>query len=113
MGMNRMHRKDQLIMTAVASILFVFHVFLNEAELSDKVKEVQERRTADLEALLKEAVLAGELVELTDARLAAVMIHGFFREICFNWKLSGYSFSLKERSLSSLELFLTALPDKS
>lgn len=92
---------------AVASIFLVFHVLLNEPELSDKIKDIQTQRIADIERLIEEAAKAGELLKDVDSNVIAVMVYGSFREICLNWKISNYNFSLRERSISALEILLS------
>ncbi|MDF2484973.1 MAG: transcriptional regulator TetR family [Herbinix sp.] len=98
---------------AIASILQIFDVLQYEADLSDKIKEVQLKRTSTLQLLIEEAKQAGEFSKDIDSNMVAVMISGLFREICFNWKITNYNFSLRERTLSTLDLLLTALHNKS
>lgn len=97
---------------AVTSIFLVYHVLLNEPELSDKIKEIQTRRTASIEVLIEEAAQAGELSKDIDTSIAAVMVYGSFREMCLNWKISNYKFSLRERSISALEMLLSTFHNK-
>lgn len=98
---------------AITSIFLVFNALMNEEELTGKLIEIQEHRTATIGMLLEEAVQAGELRKDIDTNMIAVMIYGFFREICLNWKISHGQFSLKERSLTTLEMLLSALHNKS
>ncbi len=94
---------------AITSILQIFDVLRYEADLTDIMKNIQETRTAVIQQLIEEAKQAGELRDEVDSQVVAVMISGFFRETCFNWRISDYSFSLRERLLSTLELLLRAL----
>ncbi len=98
---------------AIASILLIFHVLINEEELSGKIVEIQEDRTATIESLVKKAVQSGELRGDVDTNMIAVMIYGFFRELCLNWKISNHKFSLRDRSSSTLEMLLATLQIKS
>jgi AcrR family transcriptional regulator len=97
---------------AVASILLIYHVLLDETELSEKIKDIQSRRTSDIKRLVDEAVQVGELSKDVDSDIVAVMIYGSFKEICLNWKISNYNFTLRERSLSALEILLSAFHNK-
>jgi AcrR family transcriptional regulator len=97
---------------AIASILQIFNVLLYEADLSDKMKEIQRNRTLTIQLLIDEAKLAGELREDIDSNMVAVMISGLFREVCFNWKISDSKYSLREQALSALDILLTALHNK-
>lgn len=94
---------------AIASILQIFDVLRYEEELTDIIKGIQAKRTAAIYQLIEEARRAGELRDEVDSNAVAYMISGFFREICFNWRISDYGFSLRGRLLSTLELLLKAL----
>jgi hypothetical protein len=61
-----------------------------------------------LSQLLANAQKAGEIREEFDSELLAVMVIGFMREICLNWRLDKYNFSYRERTKVSLETFLEA-----
>lgn len=97
---------------AIVSIMLIFHVLHDEADLSDKIKEIQNKRTTAMQSLVEMAIKESELPIEVDPYLLAVTIQGFFRETCFNWKLSNSAFSLKERSLDTLEMLLTAIHKK-
>lgn len=98
---------------AITSILQISAVLLYEDGLSEKIKEIQEKRTSAISQLLEEAKTAGELRKDIDSTMIAVMISGFFREMCFNWKIQNCGFSLKEKMQTTLEMLLMALKDKS
>lgn len=98
---------------AITSILLDFNVLMDEEELSGKMIEIQECRISTIQLMVEEAVRTGELRTDVETKMIAVMIYGFFRELCLNWKISNCNFSLKERSLSTLEMLLLALHNKS
>ncbi|HWT75053.1 MAG TPA: TetR/AcrR family transcriptional regulator [Mobilitalea sp.] len=93
---------------AITSILQLFDVLRYEPDLSEKVIKIQTDRTAMFSHLVKEAMNAGEISKEVDCDTMAVMILGLFRELCFNWKISNCSFSLKERSQVALKMLLDA-----
>jgi AcrR family transcriptional regulator len=97
---------------AIATLMQIFDVLRYEEDLSDKVKQIQEERTMALQHLIEDAIAAGEFRADLNSRNIAIMISGFFKESCFHWKLSEASYSLKEQVISTLELLLTSLREK-
>jgi len=93
---------------AITAITQIFDVLRYEEELSEKVKDIQKKRTAILSQLMKAAQNAGEFTKNVDSELVAVMISGSFRELCFNWRLEQGKFSLREKAILSLEMILNA-----
>lgn len=93
---------------AIASILLIFDVLQYEEDLAERIRQIQESRTFALRQLLDEAIIRGELRGDTDSNILAVMISGFFREICLNWKMSKAAFSLKDQTLFALDMLLKA-----
>jgi len=97
---------------AITAILQLFEVLRYEEELADKVKAIQEKRTAMLRLLIEEAQRAGEICQDADCDMIAVMISGFCREICFNWRLAHCKYSLRERTRATLELLMDTFRSK-
>jgi len=93
---------------AITSILQIFDVLRYEPELSQKINEIQYSRTNTLKELVEAAIDTGEICKGTDSGILAVMISGLTRELCFNWRLSHFAFSLKESTKAALELLLVA-----
>lgn len=94
---------------AITSIMQVFDVLRCEPELTDKVKSILRNRTLFIKQLVEDAQKAGEIHPDVDSENVADMISGFCREICLNWRLDDQKFSLRERTLSTLEMVLDAL----
>lgn len=93
---------------AISSILQLFEVLRYDVELSDKIAEIQNRRTEMLTQLIEDAQKEGSLPSDMDCSILAVMIYGCFREICLNWRMERGQFSLRERTQASLELLWKA-----
>jgi len=87
---------------AITAILQLFDVLRYEEELADKVKGIQESRTATLRQLIKEVQRVGELRKDVDNDMIAVMISGFCREITLNWRLNHYKYSLSDKTQETL-----------
>jgi Transcriptional regulator len=94
---------------AITSILQSFDVLSNVPELAEKIKSIFEKRIDALKKLIDEAINIGEIRCAIDSENLACIISGFCREICLKWRLEKYEFSLKEKTLSTLEMFLDAL----
>ncbi len=91
---------------AITTLLQIFDVLLYEEELADKVKEIQKDRISMITGFLDEARQAGELPEDLSSDSIALIISGYFRELCFHWKLEQYSFSLRDKMISILKRVL-------
>lgn len=91
---------------AITAIIHLLDVFRYEPDLTDKVKEIQTTRTTMIQQLVQNVQGAGEISKDADSEMIAVMISGFMKEICFNWRLNNYEFSLRERTLATLEILL-------
>jgi AcrR family transcriptional regulator len=93
---------------AITAILNLLDVLRYEPDLAEKVKEIQTSRTSMLQQLVENAQKAGEISKLADSEMIAVMISGFIKEICFNWRLNNGEFSLRERTVATLSILLEA-----
>lgn len=89
---------------AITSILQIFDVLRYEADLSEKILVIQQERTAILTQLIEAAVKDGKLKNTTKAQALAVMLSGFFRELCFNWRLNQCTYSLRDKTKEVFEL---------
>ncbi|MDF2942412.1 MAG: transcriptional regulator TetR family [Herbinix sp.] len=94
---------------AITAILQLFDVLRYEEELADKIKYIQESRTAMLQHLVEEAQRTGEICKEVNSNMLAVIISGFCREICLNWRLAKGTYSLRERTLTTLGLLLNTI----
>jgi len=93
---------------AITSIMQVLDVLRYDPELVDKVKDVIHIRSGYIKQLVEEAQLAGEISPDVDCDNLADIISGFWREICLKWRLDNQSFSLKDRTLATLEMVLNS-----
>jgi AcrR family transcriptional regulator len=91
---------------AITSIMQIFDVLKSLEGLTEKINEIINRNIHYLKLLVDEAQVVGDIRVDVDSEIIAVMISGFCREICLTWRLSDKNFSLKERTLIALELFL-------
>lgn len=61
-----------------------------------------------LQEIILEAQKAGEISNSIDSENLSYLIWGSFMSICLNWRLNKYKFSLKESTISTLNMTLDA-----
>ncbi len=88
---------------AITTLLQTFDVLLYEEELADKVKDIQKSRISMIAGFVEEAMQAGELQQDLNSENIALIISGYFRELCFHWKMEQYSFSLRDNMILTLK----------
>jgi len=93
---------------AITSIMQLFDVLRYDADLCDKVRKILEDQTAIIRDLVEGAKKNGEIRADTDCTTLALIIMGSLREICLKWRISNKEFSLKEVTISALEMILKA-----
>jgi len=76
--------------------------------LEQKVKNILNSRFDILKILVKEAQETNEICKDIDSDTLADVIMGSFNAICFKWRLSNYSFSLKDKCLLAIDMILKA-----
>lgn len=89
-----------------------YDVLSSEPELKAKVKEIFLYRVNLIQELIAEAQKCGEISQGADSEKLSNIILGSFNSICLRWRLCGYSFQLKEYSLSILKMILAAFASK-
>lgn len=93
---------------AITSIMQLFDVLRYEMELSDMIKELLEKRINIISELIKAAQDSGEMKSDVDSKGLAIMISGYFREMCLLWRFEDRKFSLKEKTLSMINSLFDA-----
>ncbi|WMJ88773.1 TetR/AcrR family transcriptional regulator [Anaerocolumna sp. MB42-C2] len=93
---------------AITSILLNFDELRHEQLLEDKVNCIIKNRTEYLKELFEEAKKVGEINPAVELDYIPDEIFGTIIMICMKWKMDGRRFSLKERTLSTLNQILDA-----
>ena len=93
---------------AITSILLNFDELRHEQLLENKVDYIIKNRTEYLKELFEEAKKAGEINPAVELDYIPDVIFGTIIMICMKWKVDGRQFSLKERTLSTLNQILDA-----
>ncbi|NLL77478.1 MAG: TetR/AcrR family transcriptional regulator [Clostridiales bacterium] len=94
---------------AITSIMQVFEAVRYESDLEEKIKEILNNRTGYIKQLIEEAKEEGELSKDTDSEDLADLISGLCREICLKWRINDRNFSLKERTMATLDIVLKSI----
>ncbi|RDU23686.1 TetR/AcrR family transcriptional regulator [Anaerosacchariphilus polymeriproducens] len=91
---------------AITSIMQLTDVLRYDIALSDKVNEIYENRMEIIKQLIIDAQLCGEIRSDANSEYLSVLIIGLMREICLKWRLEDRNFSLKDRTISTLDMLI-------
>ncbi len=86
-----------------ATVIFSEEIFQNESSLAQKVKQLVDTRIQFITSLVKKGQDVGEISTKYPAEDLVFMILGSLRFLVTVCRLSGYSFSLKDRGKSLIE----------
>lgn len=86
-------------------VIFAEEIFQNEASLKQKIYQIMIQHQQVVETLLFRAKEQNEIHETLDLPEISLMVMGSFRHLVTQWRLSGFSFSLKDRFLNFFETF--------
>lgn len=91
---------------AITAILHSYHQLINDSNTSNMVRELYDKRYSFLLELLKSAQDNDEISRHFSSEELVDIILGFMRMIILRWRMEGYSFPLKEQTLTTLEKIL-------
>jgi AcrR family transcriptional regulator len=91
---------------AITVILQTYDGLMCEPELCEKVKSILTKRTNFIRNAIGNAQGNGNIAKNLDSYNIAILILGGFREICLNWRMNKHQFSLKEKTMSVLNMVL-------
>jgi AcrR family transcriptional regulator len=97
---------------AITAISLAYDVLANEPILTTKIKNSYFTRINFIRNLIVDAQNSGDISESLDSEKIAYLIWGSFMSICQSWRFSKYNFSLKEYTLSTLNITLNAFKIK-
>jgi len=93
---------------AITALTQIYEVFRNEFELRGKIDSIVGNRLIFMKGLVEEAILLHEIVPQVNSEQLALMIWGYFREICMKWRINEYAFSLREQVQEGVGMILSA-----
>lgn len=97
---------------AITAISQAYDVLASKPLLADKIKKSYFTRINFLQEIILQAQKVGEINKSTDSEKLSYLIWGSFMSICLKWRFNQYSFSLKEYTLSTLNMTLDAFEIK-
>ncbi|HHY27637.1 MAG TPA: TetR/AcrR family transcriptional regulator [Desulfitobacterium dehalogenans] len=101
----------------ITAIFLAYSGLLHDEELRDKVMDIISRRLKTIQSLIKSSIEIGELNPSVYSESLANIILGMIQQIILEWRMAGFSFSLREYTLTSatmlLDAFTTAHESKS
>ncbi len=93
---------------AITAVTQIYGVLLSEPDFVDKIKSILCSRINFLEKVIEEGKKAGEINHQVDSGILADIIIGTFGGICLEWRLNGRNFSLRDKTLTAINMILTA-----
>lgn len=91
---------------AITVITQLYDVFRYEPLLESKIRNVLDNRIQFIKTQLENACKAGEFKSGISCEDFAGLILSTARGICLNWRMCGYSFSLKEKIMNNTTILL-------
>ncbi len=91
---------------AVTAVSQTYNDLACDPLYAEKVKKSFFTKIFFLQDIILEAQKAGEINKSIDSKNFSYLIWGSFMSICQNWRFNKYNFSLKECTISTLEMTL-------
>lgn len=91
---------------AITALVQAYDTLVHEAELSQKVRNIIDKRSAFILKCIDMAKNEGLLKKDIKSELIEDLITGATREICLKWRLSDYKFSIKDRTIEMINVLL-------
>lgn len=93
---------------AITAVVQVYDSLMCDPELAEKVRGIIGNRSEFILKTIKEGQQEGLIRADIDSELLENLIAGGSREICLRWRMSGFSFSIKDSTSEMLDLLLKA-----
>ncbi|HBV87261.1 MAG TPA: TetR/AcrR family transcriptional regulator [Desulfosporosinus sp.] len=96
----------------ITAITLSYEGLIHEPDLSDMVQGIFQRRIGTIKALIEDAKLQKAILGDVGTESLADLIVGLERMAILRWRLDKYKFSLKEQTLTSLNMLLDLVKSK-
>jgi AcrR family transcriptional regulator len=93
---------------AITVVVQAYDSLMCDSELCDKMKSIIDKRSEFLLKNIKIGQENGMINPNIKGELLEDLISGGSRDICLKWRMSNFSFSLKDRTLEMLDMVLNA-----
>ena len=93
---------------AITAMTQIYGVLSHEPDFVPKIHSILNGRKSFLKKVIEEGQKVGELKTDANSDILADIIIGTFTAICLSWRLNAGNFSLREKTLSALDMLLAA-----
>ena len=93
---------------AITSLIHGYDMVKGVAELEEIAHRTFLTRFLHMKRLIEDAQEAGAVSKAADAEVLADVVTSTFRGICIRWRISAFSFSLREKMLHAVRMILDA-----
>lgn len=93
---------------AITAIVQLYDCLMYDDEMSNKLRTILIKRVNFIVHTIKEAQKQGLIKPDVDSEHLADLITGGSRDICLKWRMNDYKFSLKDRTISMVDMLLNA-----
>lgn len=93
---------------AITAIVQLYDCLMCDFQLSDKMRAILIKRYTFILHTIKEAQKQGLIRADADSENLSDLITGGGRDICLKWRMNSHNFSLKERTVSMVDMLLDA-----
>lgn len=94
---------------AITALTQIYDVLRCDPVLSEKIQSILFTRTGFIAEMVMKAKENGKISPNVDSERLAITIMGIKRELSLHWRMRDYSFPLRERIMSTLEMVLEGL----
>lgn len=91
---------------AITAITQSYDILRCYPEFSDKITGILSARAQFIQGLIEEGKKEGQITAEADAERLSDIILGYFSRMCLNWRISGGSFSLRQKTIDTIEIIL-------
>ncbi|MDW7675124.1 MAG: TetR/AcrR family transcriptional regulator [Bacillota bacterium] len=93
---------------AITAITQAYDVLRYDPELEDKVKQIYRSRADHMKQMIESAQEANVISKEENSEDLADIISSTCNGICLKWRMNGYNFSLREKTLVAVNMLLDA-----
>lgn len=93
---------------AITAMTQIYGVLSCEPDFAARIKAILDMRKSGLKALVEEGQKKDELLPNIDSEHLVYVLMGTFDEICLNWRLNGFGFPLRDKTLAAIKVVLAA-----
>lgn len=94
---------------AITALTQLYDQLRYDPSLTEKIQSILFTRTNFLTEMISKAQQNKEIVIGIDSRNLAITIMGLSNEMCLNWRMRGYTFSLREQIITTLHSILESV----